>query len=345
MKCSSISRTALAVGAVAAAMVQLPAARADVFTNVPTSETSGFQLVYDLNIPTVANYSASSLPAYSVDNSGAVDPGSFGRVAYYMELDTGSGLQWVYASMDRTTPYANKTGVPHLGTLKQYQRPVSNVNVFSNVAGITTGNGRTGYNLEFWPTNYNATNGVNVNGAAGTAYDWGDERTAGNYGSMQLHDNANGKTLFAWNRWGGAAGATGAGDLGIGNNTVLPSGQTVVPSDWTFRNNAGDYTVKRLQVLVGGAAPAAPAVGTGAPAQVYANAPETQGMVHVHTLAVPQTGNMWNTRGVPYTVDNSVSIKPGSFDRIGYYMELTPTGGGATQYAYVSMDAFTTDPT
>src|SRR5436190_5326473 len=100
MRRSSITRAAL-VAAAAAGLSQSSALRADVFTNVPASETNGFQLVYDLNVPTTANYTASAPPAYTVNNAAGVSPGSFGRVAYYLELDTGSGPQYVYASMDR----------------------------------------------------------------------------------------------------------------------------------------------------------------------------------------------------------------------------------------------------
>src|SRR3954465_5610548 len=115
MRRSSIARAAL-VAAAGAVVSQSSPVLADVFTNVPSSETAGFQLIYDLNIPTVANYSAAAAPAYTVNNAAGISPGSFGRVAYYLELDTGSGPQYVYASMDRFTPYANKTGVPYLGS-------------------------------------------------------------------------------------------------------------------------------------------------------------------------------------------------------------------------------------
>ena len=43
---------------------------------------------------------------------------------------------------------------------------------------------------------------------------------------------------------------------------------------------------------------------------------------------------------IKYSVDNRAQAKP--FDRIAYFLELQ-TGGGETQYLYVSMDAFTTD--
>ena len=52
MRRSSITRAAL-VAAAAAGLSQSSAVRADVFTNVPASETNGFQIVYDLNDGTV----------------------------------------------------------------------------------------------------------------------------------------------------------------------------------------------------------------------------------------------------------------------------------------------------
>lgn len=347
-----------ASAAVAAAITGLVPSvlRADIFTNVPAAELSGYQIIYELDIPNSASFNATTAPNYNtapgyITPPSSIAPGSFGRIAYYLELDTGSGPQWVYASMDRFTAFADRTGVPRLGTSSAQQRIVDNVNVFSNVAGINTGTGLSGYNIEFFPNNYGQANTRNIpNASSSTAnasgYDWGDGRpssnTFGTYGSMQIHNHANSQVLFAYNKWAGSAGNS---DLGIGNNTVIPSGQTAVPLDWTFRGNAADYSFKRLQVLVGGAAPAAPALGIGAPAHVYSNAPETQNMVHLYTLPVPQTGNGWNGGGVPYTVDNTPLVQPGSFDRVGYYLELQPTGGGPLQYAYVSMDAFTTDPT
>jgi sialate O-acetylesterase len=45
--------------------------------------------------------------------------------------------------------------------------------------------------------------------------------------------------VFAINHWVAGGGA----DLGIGNS----QGET---RDWTFKNNAGNYTVKKLRVFV-----------------------------------------------------------------------------------------------
>ena len=84
-------------------------------------------------------------------------------------------------------------------------------------------------------------NAGKVTGASDTAYDFGDEIFAPHdgYGSMQIHNNAAGQTLFAINHWIAGGGA----DIGIGNS----EGQT---RDWTFTGNAGSYSAKRLRVFV-----------------------------------------------------------------------------------------------
>ena len=57
---------------------------------------------------------------------------------------------------------------------------------------------------------------------------------------MQIHDTSGAQTIIAFNRWGGVGGT---GDIGIGNRSL---GEP----DWTFAQNAADFEVKRLQVLV-----------------------------------------------------------------------------------------------
>ena len=102
--------------------------------------------------------------------------------------------------------------------------------VLSNVAGIVTGTGITTGNVEFWPSNYNqsngraAANGGPVPNASATAYDFGDGNagTTAGHGSMQIHnydlDGAGtgtaGQTLFSYAAWG----ASRVSEMGIGNN-------------------------------------------------------------------------------------------------------------------------------
>ena len=103
-------------------------------------------------------------------------------------------------------------------------------------------------NIELWPSNYNGTNALPVPNAT-NGFDFGDGgfNTAAGYGSFQLHNHdldgaaagTAGETIFSYSRWG----TTGNSDLGIGNSATGNA-------DWTFRQNANTYTVKRLQVLV-----------------------------------------------------------------------------------------------
>jgi sialate O-acetylesterase len=215
-------------------------ARADVFTNVP--EASNYTLVYTLPIPNMAGFDSSAVP-YSVDHSASISPGSFTRIAYYLELQTPGGpLQWVYASMNAFTNDATKIGVPTLASGEVYQQNVANMNVFSNVPGIVTGVGLGGGNLEFWPYNYFAVNSAGVPNASDSLFDWGDtDDHVFNYGSMQIANHDASQMLLSYNQWGGAAPSTPS-DLGIGNGRPQP--------DWTFAANAAGYTVKNMQILV-----------------------------------------------------------------------------------------------
>ena len=74
-------------------------------------------------------------------------------------------------------------------------------------------------------------------------------------------------------------------------------------------------------------------------ADVFSTIPEASGYQLVYTLPIPDMSTNWNTNAVPYTVNNAASIADGSFSRVGYYLELQPTGGGASQYVYASMNA------
>ena len=219
--------------------VATPALPAAVAANVP--EASGYELVYSLNIPASGN--AGSL-AYAVDNHTNVGP--FIRVAYYLELRTGSAPpKFVWASMDAFTADAGKIGVPTVASGAVFQQNATSMNVVSNVAGIVTGAGLTGGNIEFWPGNYTQGNAAGVPNASATAYDFGDTLVAGaGYGSMQIHnhDSTVQQTLFAFNHWGLASGSNGF-DLGLGSK---PSGSP----DWTFSENSAVYSSRVLHVLV-----------------------------------------------------------------------------------------------
>jgi hypothetical protein len=203
--------------------------------NVP--ESAAYSLVYSLDIPDSASYPNSV--TYDIDNHASA--GAFKRVAYYLELQqSGKELNYLWVSMDAFTTNVTQIGVPTVSSGATFRQPVANMNVASTVEGIATGTNLTGGNIEFWPSNYEGANSAGVPNASDTDFDWGDNPTPGNYGSMQVHYATASQVLFGFNRWGGGGGVA---DLGIGNN---PSGNP----DWTFAQNASTYSIKTLQVYV-----------------------------------------------------------------------------------------------
>jgi autotransporter-associated beta strand protein len=219
--------------------------------NVP--EASHFQLAYSLDIPNAPNYSSGV--TYTVDNHSGL--GAFGRVAYYLELQSTNGgpLQYVWVSMNPFTANITRIGVPTLASGAVFQQNVANMNVASSVAGIVTGTNLSGGNLEFWPYNYSQANALSVTNANAGTYDWGDQNSGnGNFGSMQIANHNASQMLLSFNAWGGFGGNA---DLGIGNNTVYQTGNwdvidnlTDIQPDWTFRGNAPSYALKTLQVFI-----------------------------------------------------------------------------------------------
>jgi hypothetical protein len=144
----------------------------------------------------------------------------FDRVAYIMEL----GDDWVFVSFDALAQASrlSQIGVPSVDVVNgtPIQTIVQNMDVSSNVAGITQGTGLGGGNIEFWPGNYNGGNDASIPNANPDTFDFGDgapSATTG-YGSMQIHNHDASEVLFAFNRWG--SGFAGTTDIGIGTNTI-----------------------------------------------------------------------------------------------------------------------------
>ena len=84
------------------------------------------------------------------------------------------------------------------------------------------------------------------------------------------------------------------------------------------------------------------AVGAAGATGLLSNVPEAGSYSLVYEFPIPARTPGWNANPVPYSVNNSTNIVPGSFSRIAYYLEMV-TAGGATQWLYVSMSAFTTN--
>jgi lysophospholipase L1-like esterase len=299
---------------------------AEVASNVG-SLANGYELVYALDIPEKGNYNAST-DFYRINQSSFT--GTFDRVAYYVELLKANGTtQYLWAAMDAVTGDARKIGVPTLASGAFFQRPVGNLDVKSNVAGVSNGVAMAGGNLEFWPYGYSQTNAAGVANASSATYDFGDRWDPGSHGSMQIHNAGLSHVLFAMNNWG-ADGQPLA--LGIGNR---PTGEP----DWTFANNAAtDYTRRLLYVLVRRAP-------TALPAEVTNNVPESAGYQLAYTIDLP-VNSSFNTNSPAYFAVNNVTNSgslASTFSRVAYFLELVPSSGTATQWVWAAMDAFTSD--
>jgi len=217
-----------------------PSTLPEVLANVP--EASEYALIYQLAIPNTANFVPSGAP-YSVDESKFPQP-AFDRVAYCLELVTTTGVSnWVYVSMDAFTTDITKIGVPTAARGAVIQKDVYNMNIYAApAASVTTGTIATG-NLEFWPSDYNAYNDRNITGANNSNYDCGDSwgNASAGHGSMQVHNYLASQTILAMNHFGNNGMKPG---LGIGNKPGI-----VGDPDWTFSENATDFSVKNLYVL------------------------------------------------------------------------------------------------
>ncbi len=199
-------------------------------------EAKDYSLVYDLDLTRLG-----ASIHYDTDKHEEIrEP--FDRIAYSLELqDKNLRTRYLFVSMDAFTADLSKIGVPTIASGATFQQNVSNLNVVSNVMGIVNGNGLGSGNIEFWPNNYRQANSANVPGATAERYDGGDQPIEGpdGYGSMQVHHQGSGQTLFAINHWRDGINA----DVGIGN-------QSTGEPDWTFAKNASSYRAMRIWVFV-----------------------------------------------------------------------------------------------
>jgi hypothetical protein len=210
---------------------------ASIVTDVP--EAANYGIVYHLDIPLNSNYAATAIN-YAIDHASELNT-NHDRVAYYMELDG----EWVWVSMDDfASGNLPQLGIPRGQTNNViWDASVSDMNIYSNKVGVTTGQNISTGNIEMWSECYNqgADSGL---GGNGSTYDFDDTRSAGTncYGSFQVHNNGAQQTLFGYNRFV----HNSFQDLGIGNNP----GSSGNP-DWTFQQNSNTYTTRKLYILVG----------------------------------------------------------------------------------------------
>ncbi|MEU5722227.1 sialate O-acetylesterase [Micromonospora sp. NPDC047738] len=203
---------------------------------------AAFTPVLSIDLPTRATW-LNQTPPYTFDRTDAVAAG-FDRVGYCLELDGVTGPQWVWTAMEPFTADAHRLGLP-TRTGEITRQRVNDLDVASNVPGVTTGTGQAGY-LEMWPNTYSTASSRQISGASSTNYDADDTVNAsGGYGSFQVHQVGASRpspdaprTVLAVNTFTSTGAAL---SLGIGS---APTGHP----DWTFAGNAGTFTQRRLTV-------------------------------------------------------------------------------------------------
>jgi hypothetical protein len=203
----------------------------------------GFTPVLQINLPTSANW-LNTTPPYTLNKTAEIGP-NFDRVGYCLELNGPKGPQWVWAAMEPFTNDAKRLGLQTFSG-QLFRQQVGDLEVNSNVPGVTNGTGQTGY-IEMWPNQYSATSSGQVPNASTTTYDADDSPTAIlGHGSFQIHQiggtkpsTVPAKPVLSVNRF--SEGTTKVLGLGIGTNT------TGAP-DWTLTDNAATYTQRKLTV-------------------------------------------------------------------------------------------------
>ena len=307
-----------------------------------SGEVSNMKLVYKLDCPLQGKYSTNN---YQVNNAVSSDISGMplSRVGYYMVMEKADGsVDYAYTSFDAPTNDLNKVGLPLGDATWSFQQTVNNMTVQSNVNGVVNGKNIATGNIEIWNTNYRQNNSANVPNASSanndSGFDFGDEPSAGDYGSFQIHNYGSSQTIMALNKWNGQASGSKTIDMGIGNNTGAGAPDYTFNGDQGNNSNASQYVNRSLYVLAEAAiAPEMKNVAEGSKYQIVQGARLTS-----------QMNAGWNADfgGVDYDiVDNVAELKQtlGPFDRVGYYMEYAQNASDPLKYVFVSFDAMTND--
>jgi len=189
----------------------------------------------------------------------------FTRVRYHLEFDSSTGTAYANADVAKwnsgVVPNyggANALSFTSLGaTVSNLKFPDLNtatgIIIDTNVADLTVVSSNQYLNvsgkigrLEIWPWNYQPyQSGLPYPGSA-TLYDYDDaplitgtQSSQGNYGSFQVHDVSDNRTIIAWNRHAGPTA-----EIGIGSNPSVGSVSNANP-DWTFCAGDGSNCVAK----------------------------------------------------------------------------------------------------
>ena len=300
---------------------------AEVLAKVPGA--AGFSHIYTIDIPLIADFANQTSRAayYSVDNSDLfTTPHS--RVAYYFELVKNNVTSYCWTAFDPISPGVKNIGVPVNNTV--YQQQISNLDVRSNVAGVTAVTGSATGNIEFWPYNYTIANGTGLPNANASVFDFDDTRsTSGAYGSMQVHNYGAQQVLWAISRFNTTSEVV---NTGIGNS---PSSHP----DYTHSGSGANWDSRRLLVFAKPIPPPPPAI----PPEVLANVPCAADFHHLYTVDIPlrATFNNATARESYYSVNNAARYSDNGLaaGRVGYYLELVKNN--VTSFCWTAFDSFT----
>ena len=326
----------------------------------------GYSLVYAGTVPALSDTILND-SFWSVKNLNASN--RFDRVAYVLALTHPTyGRQWVWASFEPPFTDRTKLAVPTTAKRMCFQRRVNHLTVRASAnANVTDVDDVSTGNIEWYPNDYNnvlPTANAFDRGYVGdgTKYDFDDVNTgndgslygnAAGYGSFQVHNFGLNQTLFAINHFGRAGYKP---CIGIGNKPG-----DAVNMDWTFTENADQYTVRELYVLTRDVAPVvpppAPAVqvnqgtlrvidNTGSmpvPAEIRAKVGALADGYDTVYYSPVQTTAAAAYNGTAYAIDNSTATAP--FDRVAYFYELRKIGETTSTWVWVSFTAHTQDRT
>ncbi len=178
---------------------------------------------------------------------------NFSRVRYRMEATINGTSDYAETDFYKWSSASITTlQVPSISGTGNFsvQTNVTDLNVYSANSRVTKASGISG-RIELWALNYGPERASDYNNGDINKYDYNDTNNGnGGYGSFQVHDITNFKTVFAWNH----QSYTGNNDpdIGFGNNP-----NTNGHPDWTFcaqNNTTNGYcqniTNFKLQVFI-----------------------------------------------------------------------------------------------
>jgi hypothetical protein len=163
---------------------------------------------------------------------------NFSRVKYHLEATMNSVSDYADTDFYKWSGASITTlQVPVTGSTSSnfvVQTNVTDLNTYSSNSRVTNASGLTG-RLEIWAWNYAPALSSDYAYGDAVRYDFNDTNNGnGAYGSFQVHDLTNSKTVFSWSYHGYDSGNNNP-DIGFGNNpnTYASAGVYANP-DWTF---------------------------------------------------------------------------------------------------------------